>query len=201
MSVINDCASSPFGVMMNRATFAIAILVLLFAVRVCVADDRLVNIPYNPQTDLPKLAGDLGVSQESVLFHGRCGFIHLNEWIQSVGLQSVQTCVITLTPDQLILSTWKADTSMYVSVFRLGYGDIKQAALSVEGTKYQLQLTTALGFLAITTAKYRAKPPGDSSDAAEILKHLAAKGIVVADSPGRVDLKISTIRVVPLGGR
>lgn len=186
---------------MSRINFFIAALFLLFAARVCVADDRLVNIPYDPQTDFPKLAGDLGISQESVLFHGRCGYIHLNEWVQSVGIQSIRTCVILLTQDQLILSSWKTDASMYISVFKLGHGDIKRVALSIEGTKYQLQLTTPLGFLAITTAKYRTKPPGDSSDAMEILKHLTAKGVAVVDSPGRVDFKMPTLRIVPIGGR
>jgi hypothetical protein len=173
-------------------------LILVVVAQMCFADDRLVRIPYDPETDLPKLASDLGVSEHSVEFHSRCAYVHLTEWAASANLRTIGTCVVALTPDRLIIATWKADQETYVPVFKFQYRDVAQAALSIEGTKYQLQLTTPEGFLAVTTTKYRVPPPGDSSGSATVFKKMTERGVLAAESRGRVDLKQTQFHLIPI---
>lgn len=174
---------------MRLAITAVIAMILVLVATACAASDKLVRIPYDPQTDLPKLAGNLEITPENVRFHSRCAYIHLSEWAESAKLKSVATCVVALTKDRLVVVTWNEENDKYTPVFSLSYGDISQAALSVEGTKFQLQITAPIGFLAITTAKYRAPPPGDSSATAEMLEQLREKGVPIADAQGRVELK------------
>ena len=168
---------------------SIMAVIAMLASQLSIAGEKLVNVPYDPASDFSKLAENLGIDRPNVTFHSRCAYFKLNEWVSKAKLESLSTCVVVFVDDRLILATWDADRGAYVPIIDLRSSDISRAALSVEGAKHQLQLRTNVGFLAITTSKYRAPPPGDSSDVVELLRQLDAKGVTAEDSPGRVDLE------------
>jgi uncharacterized protein YchJ len=169
---------------MSRISLIIFGFLLLFiTAKLSYADDNLIRIPYEPSTDLPKLAIDLGINADSVELHSRCAYIHLNEWSATAKTQSINTCVAILTHDNLIFATWKPDSKTYATLISLTYSDMTQIALSIEDSKHQLQLTTSVGLLAITTVNSQR----ESTGAIEFFDQLAVKGITTSDSPGRID--------------
>jgi len=174
----------------------IAAVALLYVSNLCFAGE-LTKIPYDPNTDLSKISADLHVSTQDVLLHTRCAYVQLDAWAPNVPLKSFNTCVLLITKDHVVLSTWNEANGNYSALIDLRYQDISNASLSIEGAKYQLQLTYKLGMIVITTSRYKVPPPGDTSESSIAFELLKSNEVPTSESPGRVEPKMPQFLVVP----
>jgi hypothetical protein len=152
---------------------------------------NLTRVPYDPATDLPKLSKDIGLTPEQVLLHLRGAYFKLHEWMPSAWMDDLHTCVFIATDDSLLLVHWDPDAQAYKRGIVLRYTDITNAAMSIDGSKHQLQLATPSGYLAISLFQ---GARGDSTPVIAAYDLLKGKKIPVVQSQGRIDVYLPGTR-------
>jgi hypothetical protein len=149
---------------------------------------NLTKTPYDPATDLPKLSKDIGLAPEKVRLHLRGAYFKLHEWMPSAQIDDLHTCVFIATDDSLLLVHWDPDAQTYKQGIALRYTEITNAAMSIDGSKHQLQLATPSGYLAISLFLYKEGSRSDSTPVVGAYELLKEKKIPVVQSQGRIDV-------------
>jgi hypothetical protein len=159
--------------------------------------------PYVPGQGRQALADELSLPLGEILVDRRCVYTRTDHWIAKVPVKTMSTCTVVATPTKLIIANYDSSSQRHVVDISFDYAQLKavalnakdgyDAAIEVEGKRFQVQFETDQGFISLTAWRSpQHVKPYDEQGAKDVFDVVASKGVPVVESKGRVDVFMTT---------
>jgi hypothetical protein len=125
---------------------------------------NLKTVPFNAETDLPKLSEDLNIPETDILLYAPGQYSQMDGWAPAADLHLYRQMLFILTKNRTIFAVWDEQNNKFKPYYSFRDQDIRDMAL-YDGKPYrQIQLSSSRGFLAVNLLNTKAFMKEDSSD-------------------------------------